>query len=221
MSINLKKKHATILTSLLMFAVLSLSGCATEPSPLTTLTNATEITLEGIVLSNGSVFVTKSNLALQLNHELMSLTLPDNQEVVIGSLTEFVIHPEISESYPMQARVISTRLLDEKTPVIEAPIYSGPKVINHMPKDSHFIDVRTPAEFAEGHIQGAINLPLNDLEGLISTQAPNLNDTIMVYCRSGNRSATAAKLLKQLNYSIVFDLGGINAYQGELVTESP
>ena len=221
MNIHFKKKHATILTSLLMFAVLSLSGCATKPSPSTTLTDATKITLEGIVLTNGTVFVTKSNSAFQLTHELMSMTMPDTQEVTVGSLTEFVIHPEILESYPMQARVISIRLLDEKSPVIKAPIYTGPKVINHMPKDSHFIDVRTPAEFAEGHIQGAINLPLDDLEGLIATQAPDLTDTIMVYCRSGNRSATAAKLLKQLNYSIVFDLGGINAYQGEFVTESP
>ena len=69
MSINFKKKHATILTSLLMYAVLSLSGCATEPSPSTTLINATEITLEGSDLSNGSIFETKSYLALQLNHE--------------------------------------------------------------------------------------------------------------------------------------------------------
>lgn len=221
MNINFKKKWSIFYTFLLMFTLITLNGCNTQPNPSTTLSNATEITLEGIVLTNGTVFVTKSNSAFQLTHELISMIMPSSQELTVGSLTEFVIQPEILESYPMQANVISIRLLDDQPPVIQAPIYTGPKVINHMPKDSHFIDVRTPEEYAEGHIEGAINLPLDNLEALIANQAPDLTDTIMVYCRSGNRSATAAKRLKELNYAIVFDLGGINAYQGEFVTESP
>lgn len=221
MKINYKKQVATIFLSLFMATIVILSGCSQAADSSTSSTSAKEITLEGIVLTNGTVFITKSDSNLQLTHELISISLPDKQTAKIGSLAEFVIHSEILESYPMQAQAISLRVLDENPPVIKTPIYTGPKVINHLPEAAHFIDVRTPEEFAQGHIEGAINLPLNDLEALILKEAPDLNDTMMVYCRSGNRSASAAKLLKQLNYSIVFDLGGINAYQGELVTETP
>ena len=76
------------------------------------------------------------------------------------------------------------------------------------------LDVRTPEEFREGRIPGSRNLPLQELD-----RAPSVieheNVPLYLYCRSGNRSATAARILRSMGYTNVKDLGGINAYRGE------
>jgi phage shock protein E len=75
------------------------------------------------------------------------------------------------------------------------------------------LDVRTPEEFAEGHIAGAINIPLDELEGRLSevpTDAP-----VVVYCRTGARSAQAASLLEDAGYTQIHDLGGITDWTAQ------
>jgi rhodanese-related sulfurtransferase len=69
------------------------------------------------------------------------------------------------------------------------------------------IDVRTPEEFRSGFIPGARNIPLQDLQRLANTLPTDM--PIILYCRSGNRSASAAGILKQAGFEDVWDLGGI------------
>jgi rhodanese-related sulfurtransferase len=71
------------------------------------------------------------------------------------------------------------------------------------------LDVRTPEEFSDERIPGAINLPLDEIEEKVESVASDLNQEIYVYCRSGNRSAQAAKILVELGYTKVYDFGGI------------
>jgi Rhodanese-related sulfurtransferase len=84
------------------------------------------------------------------------------------------------------------------------------------------LDVRTPAEFAGGHLPGAVNLDVESSQ--FSAQAATLDPTksYAVYCRSGNRSKVAMTALQQLGITSLFDLsGGITAWQsagGEIVT---
>ena len=210
---------------LLMTVLLVLAGCTIQSANLSSsdvTEGASEISLEGLVLTNGTIFITKANASKQLTHQLMSIQMPANSNPLNpGSLVKFMIKNEIRESYPLQATGVSATVLAYTSPAIKAPLNTGPAIINHMPADAYFIDVRTPEEFVAGRIEGAINLPLDDLETLIAKEVPDKNKVILLYCRSGNRSATAAQLLKDLNYTIVFDLGGINDYQGDLVTGTP
>lgn len=69
------------------------------------------------------------------------------------------------------------------------------------------IDVRTPEEFGTGHIEGAVNIPVESLASRLN-EVPS-GQPIVVYCRSGNRSAQASNILAQAGYSTVYDLGGI------------
>lgn len=69
------------------------------------------------------------------------------------------------------------------------------------------IDVRTAEEFASGHIRGSVNIPVESLQSRLN-EVP-ANQPIVVYCRSGNRSALASDILKQAGYSSIYDLGGI------------
>lgn len=70
------------------------------------------------------------------------------------------------------------------------------------------LDVRSPEEFGGGHIDGAINIPVQQLAG----RTGDLGDKgkqIVVYCQSGGRSAMAKRLLESQGFGNVHDLGGI------------
>lgn len=73
------------------------------------------------------------------------------------------------------------------------------------------LDVRTPGEFNGGHIPGAMNISVETLAGRLS-DVPQ-GQPIVVYCRSGNRSATASQILADAGYSEIYDLGGIITWQ--------
>lgn len=72
------------------------------------------------------------------------------------------------------------------------------------------IDVRTPAEYADGHLEGAELLGLNG--GQFSAALPTLDPDAqyVVYCRSGNRSAQAVQLMKDAGFTNVTDLGSLD-----------
>ncbi len=71
------------------------------------------------------------------------------------------------------------------------------------------IDVRTPAEFADGHLQGAQLLPLDRIARDIAARVPDKHTPIQLYCRSGRRSALAVETLQALGYTRLQNLGGL------------
>lgn len=84
--------------------------------------------------------------------------------------------------------------------------------VSQFSNTSHvLLDVRTPEEFASGHISGAININVDELPNRLS-EVPK-DEPIVVYCRSGRRSAIAAQLLSDAGYTPIYDLGGIVDWQ--------
>ena len=79
------------------------------------------------------------------------------------------------------------------------------------------LDVRTKEEFKEKHIEGALLIPDYELEKLAKSKPPDKNKKILVYCRSGNRSKSAARLLIDMGYTDVYDFGGIINWPYETV----
>jgi rhodanese-related sulfurtransferase len=81
------------------------------------------------------------------------------------------------------------------------------------------LDVRTKEEFDAGHIAGAVLLPNETIVDTPPEALPDLNAEILIYCRSGNRSAQAAKKLVAMGYTNVYDFGGIIDWPYEVVTD--
>lgn len=81
------------------------------------------------------------------------------------------------------------------------------------------VDVRTQEEYAEGHIPGAICVPNESIVDAQPEELPDLEQTILVYCRSGRRSKEAAQKLADMGYTNVYEFGGIIDWTGEVVTE--
>ena len=91
---------------------------------------------------------------------------------------------------------------------------------NMMQSETNYIilDVRTEQEYASGHIPGAVNLPNETIASEAIQQLPDKKQLILVYCRSGNRSKQAAAKLVNLGYTNVVEFGGIQDWNGEIVT---
>lgn len=77
------------------------------------------------------------------------------------------------------------------------------------------VDVRTPDEFAGGHIPGAVNVPLQQI-GAAGAAVPQKVTPLFVYCLSGARSAQATAALKRMGYDDVRNIGGIGRWHGEV-----
>ena len=82
--------------------------------------------------------------------------------------------------------------------------------------DYIILDVRREDEFAEGHIPGAINVPNEGIQDTEPSELPDKNQTIYVYCRSGNRSKQAASKLVAMGYTNIIEFGGIMDWTGDI-----
>lgn len=79
------------------------------------------------------------------------------------------------------------------------------------------VDVRQPEEFASGHIDSAINIPLGDVESQLETFEVFREKKIILYCNTGNRSGQAAQLLIKNGYEKIYNADGVKEYEYELI----
>ena len=83
--------------------------------------------------------------------------------------------------------------------------------------DVVILDVRTEEEYNSGHIQNAILIPHDEIRERAEKELPDKNQVVLVYCRSGARSETAARELIDMGYTNVYDFGGIIDWPYEVV----
>lgn len=73
------------------------------------------------------------------------------------------------------------------------------------------VDVRSAGEFSGGHIEGALNIPIQELSGRMD-ELGDKNGQVVIYCQSGGRSAMAKRLLERSGFASVHDMGGISRW---------
>lgn len=83
-------------------------------------------------------------------------------------------------------------------------------------KQFSIIDVRTPEEYAEGHLTGSQMIDYYDADFADQLQQLDKDKTYLIYCRSGGRSGRTLKLMEQMGFSSVYNMsGGFSRWQGE------
>lgn len=82
-------------------------------------------------------------------------------------------------------------------------------------KDATLIDVRTPQEYATGHVGDAENIPLDQVGSRIE-EFKKMKKPIILYCRSGNRSGMATSILKQKGLTEVYNGGSLDEILNQL-----
>lgn len=80
---------------------------------------------------------------------------------------------------------------------------------SYIKQGATIIDVRSPQEYREGHINRAISIPDYQIKREIEKQIPNKNELIVVYCSTGHRSQKAQQTLQNMGYTNVY-----NVYEG-------
>ena len=84
--------------------------------------------------------------------------------------------------------------------------------------DVAILDVREPSEFATGHVPGAINVPLGEIRmGRTLPECPDLDKTVLIYCRSGRRSNIGGRIMAASGYRDVRNFLGVIQWPYELV----
>jgi rhodanese-related sulfurtransferase/predicted methyltransferase len=89
----------------------------------------------------------------------------------------------------------------------------GPTAARLVSEGARLVDVRTTGEFAAGHIEGAVNIPVQELADRLDELEPR-DAPVVLYCRSGRRSASAQALLRDAGFESVYDLGAIGNWRG-------
>lgn len=80
--------------------------------------------------------------------------------------------------------------------------------LSQFPDDAVIVDVRTPAEYATGHLEGALNIDLNAPDFRAKIAELEKDETYVLYCRSGNRSGQAKAIMEEMGFSDVTNAGG-------------
>lgn len=96
------------------------------------------------------------------------------------------------------------------TSAIAAESITGAELVERLQADAAplILDVRTPAEFDDGHIPGAVNIPVSDLADRLKELTPYKEKEIVVYCQAGPRAGFAGKVLEHNGFTGSRDLQG-------------
>jgi len=112
-----------------------------------------------------------------------------------------------------QAEATLTDAAGEITGISTISVEAAAAITDEPPDDLVVLDVRTPEEFAEGHLEGAVLVDFYDADFADQLAALDANVPYLVYCRSGNRSGQALAVMDQLGFTSAADVdGGIVAW---------
>lgn len=101
------------------------------------------------------------------------------------------------------------------TGVRVVPVADAAEVFENQPADLVVLDVRTPDEFNAGHLEGATMIDFYEADFAAQIAELDRDVPYLLYCRSGNRSGSAADLMQDLGFTNVIDIdGGITAWAG-------
>jgi len=140
--------------------------------------------------------MTKSNKKVKKNSS--------NNRQIIGVLVGIIVL-SLGAFFILSNNTGNTEVVSNQPQMITPEDYNSTYLANNT--DHILLDVRTPEEFASGYIAGAINIPVQELDQRLSELSTDKE--IIVYCRSGNRSAQASTILSNNGFSSVADMGGI------------
>ncbi|MDI9468619.1 MAG: rhodanese-like domain-containing protein [Bacillota bacterium] len=203
---KLKSFKAASIIAMVLATALLFACQASSPS---------ELTYEALCLGNNLFVITKTTEETKANLHLPLIGIfAGPQDLQAGDVVAFNID-ELMESFPPQAKISRSEKLAAENRSYAAGFLLAQQLLEIRPESTFLIDVRTAEEFAEGHVPESINIPVGLIDE-IRNCVPARDSTIFIYCRSGNRTVAAAKALWNLGYKVIFDLGGISGYSGDL-----
>lgn len=203
-----KVKFFSLLLIITTILSVGLPGCRKPTSP-------SGLPFEAIHLGNNLFVITKTTAeAKESLHLPFIARFDDPQDIQAGDVMALAFD-RLMESFPPQAVIVASEKLSGESKTYPAGFDLAHQLLQIRPEKTCLIDVRTAEEFEAGHVPESINIPVDQINDIVNS-IPDQDSTLLLYCRSGRRSATAAKVLQDLGYRVIFDLGGISGYKGDL-----
>ena len=94
---------------------------------------------------------------------------------------------------------------------------TGEELVSLIGSDVMIIDVRTAEEYSQGHIEGAVNIPVDRFQTEFDELELSKDQPLAIYCRSGNRSSFAYQILTKEGFDKVYHAPGVSQYNYPLV----
>lgn len=160
----------------------------------------------------GMSFVASLIITLLLGSGLIAIYIKDDKEAVSSDDNVTIIGGADGPT----SVFIAGKIGDDDMNKFSQITMDEAKEIFETPGDYIILDVRRADEYAGGHIPGAINVANESINDTCPEELPDLNQTIYVYCRSGNRSKQASEKLVSLGYTNIIEFGGILDWTGEI-----
>lgn len=206
-----KIRFFSLLFVTIIIIAIGIPGCKKTSSP----SNTSELPYEAVYLGNGLFVITKTSEETTINLYLPLVAhFKSPQEIQIGDVMALDFN-ELLESFPPQAQITASEKITEANKAYTSDFNLAHQLLQISPEKTYLIDVRTIEEFESGHVPDSINIPVDQINDIVNI-IPDLDSTLLIYCRSGRRTVTAAKALIGLGYKVIFDLGGISNFEGEL-----
>ncbi|SHK33881.1 rhodanese-like domain-containing protein [Rhodothermus profundi] len=119
--------------------------------------------------------------------------------------------PGLQACTPQRASTQSAPATEQANPAVIVRLSAEEFLARYTP-EAVILDVRTPEEFAQGHLKGARNVNVLAADFRERIQALNLdpNAPVYLYCRSGRRSQRAAEILRDMGFRKLYNIGGFN-----------
>ncbi len=217
---------------MLLVTVLLFSACSGAEEPNIVFTGEVlEVYDKGFLLSTTELDGTDK---VSIGYDKGMKPLDFN--LLVGQTLQVTVLRQMRESYPVQATAVKVLLVQD---VQQAPATAGESTVDELsrsvvpvkitPEEAKrmmdeesgvvILDVRTKEEFDAGHIKGAVLLPDAEVADKAAELLRDKDAPILIYCRTGRRSALAAKTLAGLGYTRIYDFGGIVDWPYETVKE--
>ena len=202
-----------LIISIMLTIVLVVSGCKTNTATETPINEngATGITGRIIEIVDGEHIIIRNEEDTSIYFKIdISKGLTVTSGVDSNLNPDNVITADVkmlnANTIPRETELVS--ITGNKSP--DYRIINAEQALAMMVEgDVLVVDVRTRTEFESGYIPEAYNVPLDQIEKSFKNVTENKDDTILIYCRSGNRSKVAARILTEMGYTNVYDFGGI------------
>lgn len=202
-----------LIISIILIVVLVLTGCKTNN---TAETPASENGATGI--SGRIIEIVSGEYIIIRNEEDTSIyfKIDISEGLTVASGIDSNLNPD--NVITADVKILNADTIPRETELVSITGNKSPdyKIINAeqalammVEGDVLVVDVRTRTEYESGYIPEAYNVPLDQIEKSFKNVTENKDDTILVYCRSGNRSKVAARILTEMGYTNVYDFGGI------------
>ena len=166
---------------------------------------------------NTAIYYGKMAVGLQ-ESGIFHITLPDDFDQAKHTIEVFVEqhNGDYKTDYASKPLLLS---ISTATPVYRKITPQEAYVMMNQITDYIILDVRTESEYKELRIPGAILIPDTEINSRATSELPDKNKIIFVYCQGGVRSERAARALVELGYTNIYDMGGINSWPYETIRD--